>query len=283
DELPATFIKTVAGADFMGCGILPQAPGQTLYLARFVLQPGQTLERHWHPGWGLIGYVESGVGSLRVLEGVVWMVRATPEGGTPPAPELVPQGVEIIAHPGDWVFYGENTVIVEGVAGDEPVSTLIAGLAVTGQGPIDFLPAEPVVAEALADGVPADTPGKIMRLARFTLPPGSSVASHIHPGSELAYIQEGRIAMKMFSGEAVIRRAGSTTEEPFLPGDEVILEAGDVMFAEEPMVHDLRNAGNDTAVILVTVLLDETQEPVQFVAEDSAATPVATPEASPTP
>jgi steroid delta-isomerase-like uncharacterized protein len=275
NELPATFIQTVAGADFMGCGILPQAPGQTLYLARFVLQPGQSLERHWHPGWGLIGYVESGVGSLIVLEGNVFMVRATKEGEPPSQPELIPTGAEIIAYPGDWVYYPEGAVVVEAVAGDEPVSTLIAGLAVTGQGPIDFMPVDPVVAEALADGVPANTPGQVMRLARFTLPPGSSVASHTHPGSELAYIQEGRVAMRIYSGEAVIRRAGSTTEEPFLPGEEVIFEAGDVMFAEEPMVHDLRNAGNDTAVILVTVLLDEDQEPVQFIAED--ATPVATP------
>jgi quercetin dioxygenase-like cupin family protein len=283
NELPATFIQAVDGATFLGCGNMPQLPGQTFYLARFTLQPGDTLERHWHPGIGLIGYVESGIGSLMVLEGEVWLVRATPPGEVPAEPEIIPLGVEILAYPGDWVWYPEGAVIIEGNAGDTVVSTLVAGFAVSGQQPINFLPAEPVIAEPLADGIPGTTPGQIMRLARFTLPPGSSVASHQHPGAELAYIQEGRVGMRLYSGEAFIRRAGSSTDEPMPLNEDVIFEAGDQLFGPEPFVHDLWNAGNEPAVILVTVLLDETQEPVIFLADTPiAGTPeAATPEASP--
>jgi quercetin dioxygenase-like cupin family protein len=121
--------------EVLATGLPPAAPGQTLDLVRYIIQPGTTLAVHIHPGMQ-IAWVESGELTYHVIKGQVQIGRAAnASSGQPGSPETLAAGDSTVLMPGDWVVeipgavhYGENL-------GSEPLVLWAATLLETNQPP----------------------------------------------------------------------------------------------------------------------------------------------------
>jgi quercetin dioxygenase-like cupin family protein len=124
-----------------------RAPEQTVYLARFVIQPGAEIFPHGHPGTTVLGVAEGSLG-WTLLEGTAHVVRGAAAGATGPVEDLTETGVEVILQPGDAIYYEDDVVHTARGAGDE--ATVVLGTLVLASG-------EPLVMPAGMDmsGTPA--------------------------------------------------------------------------------------------------------------------------------
>jgi quercetin dioxygenase-like cupin family protein len=116
-----------------------QAPDQTVYLARFVIQPGAEIYPHSHPGTVILG-VASGSLGWTLLEGTAHVVRGAAAGATGPAEDLAEPGTEVTLEPGDAIFYEDDVVHTARGAGDE--ETVVLGTLVLASGEPLVMPAE---------------------------------------------------------------------------------------------------------------------------------------------
>ncbi len=124
-----------------------RAPGQTLYLARFIFQPGAEIFPHGHPGTTVLG-VESGAFGWTLVEGTAQVIREAAAGATEPTETLTEPGTEEILNPGDAISYEDDVVHTARGAGDEPAVVLGTLLLESGE-PL-LMPAEDVA----MDGTP---------------------------------------------------------------------------------------------------------------------------------
>ena len=109
-----------------------RAPGQTVYLARFVFQPGAELFPHSHPGTTMLGIVSGSLG-WTLLDGTAHVVRGAAAGATGPTEDLTEPGTEVILEPGDAIFYEDDVVHTARGAGDEEAVVLGTFVLTTGE------------------------------------------------------------------------------------------------------------------------------------------------------
>jgi quercetin dioxygenase-like cupin family protein len=109
-----------------------RAPGQTVYLARFIIQPGAEIFPHSHPGTTVLG-VESGSLGWTLLEGTAHVVRGAAAGATGPTEDITEPGTEVILEPGDAIFYEDDVVHTARGAGDEETVVLGTLVLTTGE------------------------------------------------------------------------------------------------------------------------------------------------------
>jgi quercetin dioxygenase-like cupin family protein len=100
-----------------------RAAGQTVYLARFVFQPGSEIFPHSHPGTVVLG-VESGTFGWTLVEGAAHVVRGAAAGATGPVEDLTEPGTEVVLNPGDAIYYEDDVVHTARGAGDGPTVVL---------------------------------------------------------------------------------------------------------------------------------------------------------------
>ena len=100
-----------------------RAPDQTLYLARFVFQPGAEIFPHNHPGTTLLG-VASGAFGWTLVAGTAHVLRGAAAGATGPAEDLTEAGADVVLQPGDAIHYEEDVVHTARGAGSEPAVVL---------------------------------------------------------------------------------------------------------------------------------------------------------------
>ncbi len=82
----------------------------------------------------------------------------------------------------------------------------------------------PVVREALAQtSKPRGAPDRTLALTRITIQPGTQLALHHHPGTQIAYVDKGVLTYTVEQGTARIKR-GPADDHPVLVRK---LEAGD--------------------------------------------------------
>src|SRR5258706_1980061 len=93
------------------------APGQTVYVARFVFQPGAGIFPHSHPGTTVLG-VLSGSFGWTLKAGKAHVIRGAGAGATGPAEELTEAGAGGVLKPGDALFYESDVVHTARGAGD---------------------------------------------------------------------------------------------------------------------------------------------------------------------
>jgi quercetin dioxygenase-like cupin family protein len=136
-----------------------------------------------------------------------------------------------------------------------------------------------VFAEIFAAAPSARAEGQTVYLARFIFEPGSEIFPHSHPGTIVLGVDSGAFGWTLHEGAAhVVRGAGSgatEVEDVTEPGTEVILNPGDAIFYEDDVVHTAHNAGDETAIVLGTLVL-ETGQPLIMAADmemDMGATP----------
>jgi quercetin dioxygenase-like cupin family protein len=116
-----------------------RAADHTVYLARFILQPGAELFPHSHPGTTILG-VQSGSLGWTLLEGTAHVVRGAAAGATGPAEDLTEPGTDVILEPGDAIFYEDDVVHTARGAGNE--ETVVLGTLVLTSGEPLLMPAE---------------------------------------------------------------------------------------------------------------------------------------------
>ena len=141
-----------------------------------------------------------------------------------------------------------------------------------------------VTSALLGGGQPAVAPGHELTLRRVTIAPGGGIPAHTHPGALVIYLESGTWGYTALGGTARLTRAavaGTPSPAEDLPiGTEVILQAGDVLYVEEP-ADAIRNAGDEPVVLLIAGLT-RVGEPFTTLTGDMAGmamggTPMATP------
>ena len=140
DEPPIAPIELAPGvtAEIYAAAPSARAEGQTVYLARFVFQPGAEIFPHSHPGSIVLG-VDSGSFGWTLGEGTAHVVRGAGTGGTE-VEDLTAAGTDVILEPGDAIFYEDDVVHTARGAGDEPA--VVMGTLVLTSGEQLIMPAE---------------------------------------------------------------------------------------------------------------------------------------------
>jgi quercetin dioxygenase-like cupin family protein len=125
-----------------------RAPGQTVYLARFVFQPGSSIFPHSHPGTTVLGVAEGTFG-WTLAKGTSHVVRGAAAGGTA-TEDLTEPGADVVLEPGDAIYYEDDVVHTARGAGDMP-AVVFGTLVLTAGAPL-LMPA------GMTMGTPAATP-----------------------------------------------------------------------------------------------------------------------------
>ncbi len=160
-----------------------------------------------------------------------------------------------------------------------PVVTLMLTIAAAGISSARAAHAAdpPITIETLGTGMPTDAPGKALLLLRVTLQPGAAFPAHTHPGALVIGVEAGDFSFTLLDGEAIATRdVVSGTPQPaetLTAGNEVVLHAGDEIFEQAGVLHSARNAGTAPVVVLVSALVDPTQEFLMPI--ETTATPAA--------
>ena len=110
---------------------------------------------------------------------------------------------------------------------------------------------------------PAAAPNRTLGLSRVVVMPGSKLASHHHPGSQLGYVAEGVLTYTVETGRAKLMKGPGDTPtlvKVIKPGDTVRVRPGQWLIEEQGEVHHARNAGDVPIVIYISTLF-KTGEP----------------------
>lgn len=138
---PITVIELAPGvtAEVFAGAPSDRAPEQTVYLARFVFQPGGEIFPHSHPGTTVLG-VASGSFGWTLLEGTAHVVRGAASGTPGETEDLTEPGTDVILEPGDAIFYEDDVVHTARGAGDE--EAVVFGTLVLTSGEALLMPAD---------------------------------------------------------------------------------------------------------------------------------------------
>lgn len=120
-----------------------RAPDQTVYLARFVFQPGSEIFPHNHPGTAVLT-VESGTWGWTLLEGTAHVVRGAAAGNTE-VEDITEPGTEVMLEVGDAIYYEDDVVHTARGAGDDETVLWATGV---------FTPGEPLLMPVDMDMAP---------------------------------------------------------------------------------------------------------------------------------
>lgn len=125
----------------------------------------------------------------------------------------------------------------------------------------DVVPAAsvaPVVRTVLAEAVPDDARSLDLQLVRYVIQPDTTLATHHHPGTQLALIESGRLTYTVVTGEVVVHQADGGTRT-IKAGSTDVIVAGEWIVEREPVIHYGANLTKDVVVILATTLLRDGQ------------------------
>jgi oxalate decarboxylase/phosphoglucose isomerase-like protein (cupin superfamily) len=127
-----------------------------------------------------------------------------------------------------------------------------------------------VTREVLVEAAPAEAPGFEMYLVRVVIPPGGTIATHYHPGTQMAQVQRGTLTYRILEGTATVLVRGDDGGEAV--GEEVSapstvkLGPGEGVIETPDLVHEAENKGKKRITILLSALLP-TGEPLSIPVE----------------
>ena len=116
----------------------------------------------------------------------------------------------------------------------------------------------PVVRQVLAEALPDEGRGLDLQLVRYTIQPGTTLAVHHHPGTQVALIEQGRLTYTVVTGEVVVHQPDGVTRT-IRAGNTDLIVAGEWIVEREPVVHFGANKTDTLVVILATTLLRDGQ------------------------
>ena len=115
------------------------------------------------------------------------------------------------------------------------------------------------VREALAQSSsPRGAKGRTLALTRITIPAGTKLAQHHHPGTQIAYVQAGVLTYTVDEGSAKIKR-GPADDHPRLvrkleAGDTGRIRAGQWIIEQPSDHHHAANLGDKRVVLYLSTL-----------------------------
>jgi quercetin dioxygenase-like cupin family protein len=119
--------------------------------------------------------------------------------------------------------------------------------------------------EVLASGYPSEAEGRILELVRYTIPAGTKLPPHIHPGMQIAKVELGTLIYSVVKGTTKIKRANGK-EETLDAGQTTRLTVGDSFVEPGGMVHYAQNETEDVVILISASLLDS-QKPKAIMIE----------------
>ena len=119
--------------------------------------------------------------------------------------------------------------------------------------------------EVLASGYPSEAEGRILELVRYTIPAGTKLPPHIHPGMQIEKVELGTLTYNVVKGTAKIKRANGK-EETLDAGQTTRLTVGDSLVEPGGMVHYAQNETEDVVILISASLLDS-QKPKAIMIE----------------
>jgi quercetin dioxygenase-like cupin family protein len=132
-----------------------------------------------------------------------------------------------------------------------------AGVAVSAASADDPAPVT-VTRQSLAEATaPTGAPKRTLGLSKVVVMPGSVLASHHHPGTQLGYIAEGALTYTVESGSATVLRGpgdDARVVKRLKAGQTYTVRAGQWLREEQGEVHHARNAGTVPIVIYLATL-----------------------------
>lgn len=115
------------------------SPGQTVYVARFVFQPGASIFPHSHPGTTVLGVVSGSFG-WTLKAGKAHVIRGAGAGATGPVEDLTEPGTDVILKAGDAIFYEAD--VVHTARGADDTEAVILGSLVLETGAPLLMPSD---------------------------------------------------------------------------------------------------------------------------------------------
>jgi hypothetical protein len=122
------------------------------------------------------------------------------------------------------------------------------------------------VRDALAQAVsPSGARGETLGLSRVVIPPDAQLALHVHPGTQIAYIDKGTLTYTVRTGAVKVYR-GQADKDPQLvrritAGHTAKIRAGQWLIEKPHVQHFGANRSGKPVVILAATLLKNGQPP----------------------
>lgn len=129
-----------------------------------------------------------------------------------------------------------------------------------------------VVRQVLTGTSPDAAPGHVLELSRVVIPAGEEIATHTHPGPQLAFIESGTLGYSIIEGgEVEVTRSAGTSDaevETYGAGDTLELRTGDSILEPEGMVHGSSNDTDEPVIIYLSTLFQQ-GEPASSPADEA--------------
>ena len=117
-----------------------------------------------------------------------------------------------------------------------------------------------IIRESLGGTLPGTAPGQRLSLWHYTIPAGSQLSPHTHPGWQVARIVSGTLSYTIVSGEATVLR-GTGGTETHKTGETFVLLAGDTIVENPDLQHFGANNGTVAVEIYASSLFVDGQPP----------------------
>jgi quercetin dioxygenase-like cupin family protein len=138
--------------------------------------------------------------------------------------------------------------------------TILAAGIVTGSYATAALRAtpKPAVRDPLASvSNPINGKGETLGLDKVTIPVGTVLALHHHPGSDIAYVQQGELTYSVKSGHVTVMSGPASAPRvvrQISAGQTGTLKAGDWIAENPSVIHHAANNGKQPIVIYISWL-----------------------------
>jgi quercetin dioxygenase-like cupin family protein len=122
------------------------------------------------------------------------------------------------------------------------------------------------VRSALAQAVsPSGARGQTLGLSRVVIPAKARLALHVHPGTQIAYIDRGTLTYTVKTGSVSVYRGNPEQQPPLVrritAGHTAKIRAGQWLIEKPHVQHYGANAGDKPIVILAATLLETGKPP----------------------
>jgi quercetin dioxygenase-like cupin family protein len=128
------------------------------------------------------------------------------------------------------------------------------------------------VRTVLASGAPSMAAGYEMDLAHYTIPPHTKLATHHHPGMQLAYIESGTLTYTVIEGTVTVHAADGSTRQ-IAPGATDTIRTGEWLTETPEIVHFGENATDQPISILASSLFVQGDPPAIVASPAPSASP----------
>jgi len=121
---------------------------------------------------------------------------------------------------------------------------------------------EPEATRTALAGVvdPGGAKGQTLGLSRVTVPPKAVLATHRHPGTQVAFIEKGTLTYTVRTGSVTVRRGSFEGDAKVVrrirAGTTGRIRSGEWIVEHPGTIHSARNAGSQTIVIYLASLFE---------------------------